>query len=81
MSEPRGDGGTERTPQGSVHEHDCVVCGTLVRYVDFCPHIVLCLDCGYPDPAPCVEADEDGYAYIVTNDMTKDDTDNTEDNR
>lgn len=53
------------TPQGGVVEHPCAVCGDLVRYVDVCPHIFLCLECGFPDPADCVKADKDGYAFIV----------------
>jgi len=52
-------------PQGGVHEGDCAVCGDHVRYVDYCPRIYLCLDCGFPDPADCVKADKDGYAFIV----------------
>jgi len=59
------------TPQGSVHEGDCAVCGASVRYVDYCPRIYLCQECGYPDPAPSVEADDDGHAYIVDENRTE----------
>jgi len=53
------------TPQGSMHEGDCAVCGDPVRYMDYCPHIYLCRECGYPNPAPNVEADGDGRAYVI----------------
>ena len=50
--------------QGQRFVDDCAVCGKRVEYVDYHPGLFLCLECGFPDPAPEVEADENGRAYI-----------------
>lgn len=50
--------------QGQRFEGSCAVCGKRVEYVDYHPGLFLCLSCGFPDPAPEVEADENGRAYI-----------------